>query len=467
MPVSRERNIERLKREEFDVLILGGGINGAGIARDLALRSAQNKIPLRVALIEKNHFSSGTSGKNSQLIHGGLRYLKNLEFGLVRESLRERSTLLKIAPHLVHPQPFLVPVYDRIAGVYLGAGLWAYDLLAGKRNIARHRRLSRMEVETMQPDLAREGLRGGLLFHDAQVNSARLVLENVFDAERLGAAVANYVEWDGTEAIDSLTKERFSIQAGKVVNATGAWSSGAPLRLVRGSHIVIPRVTRSANQGDEAIAYFEPSGRVVFLIPWGNLTTLVGTTDVDHTSGPDDVHVTAGEIEYLQGIVRRLFPLVETVAPISTFSSLRPLVRDGSDSPTTTSREHRIWQSEDGVVHVAGGKYTTYRAMSEEAVDKICGDIAPALAGKCSTAATPLVERRGSDPVAFAVTDEMARHLSDVLHIATYWGYERRWSVDELVAIARRMAGPLNWSEARIDREVNEYRRSTAPIPSP
>ncbi|MDQ6665051.1 MAG: glycerol-3-phosphate dehydrogenase/oxidase, partial [Acidobacteriota bacterium] len=450
------------------VLILGGGINGAGIARDIALRSVENKIPVRLALIEKNHFSSGTSGKNSQLIHGGLRYLKNLEFSLVRESLKERATLLQIAPGLVHPRPFLIPAYDRVSRFYLGAGLWAYDLLAGRRNIARHRSLSRREVESVQPELSREGLRGGLLFHDAQVNSAKLVLENIFDAERLGAVVANYaaasdVEVDRVEAIDSFTGESFSIRARKVVDARGAWSPGAPLRLVRGSHIVIPRVTR----GEEAIASFEPSGRVVFLIPWGNRTTLVGTTDVDHAGGADDVHIAESEIEYLQGIVRRLFPHAAADAPISTYSSLRPLLRDHSGSPTETSREHRIWKSDDGTVHVAGGKYTTYRAMSEEAVDMICAGIAPGLVGKCSTAIAPLTERSGSDPVVFAVTHEMARRLSDVLHVSTYWGYERRWTFDELHAVARRMSGLLDWNDARIDREVTEYRRPTTPTPSP
>ncbi|MDQ6699514.1 MAG: glycerol-3-phosphate dehydrogenase/oxidase [Acidobacteriota bacterium] len=457
MTIGRDRNIERLKRESFDVLILGGGINGAGIARDLALRSSENHVTLRIALIEKNHFSSGTSGKNSQLIHGGLRYLKNLEFGLVRESLRERATLLRIAPHLVKPQPFLIPAYGKWSRWYFGAGLTLYDLLAGKRNIAPHRVLTRGDVEALEPMLARDDLHGGLLFYDCQVNSARLVLENIFDAARLGAVVANYVEASSigakqAEAVDHLSGETFAIRARQIVDATGAWSSGAPLRLVRGSHIVIPRI----DNGDEAIAYFEDSGRVVFLIPWGGerQLTLVGTTDVDHAGSPDRVHISPDEIDYLTKTARRLFPQASIAEPISTYSSLRPLLRDDEASPTKTSREHRLWQSPDGVIHISGGKYTTYRSMSEETADAICRDVAPSLAGTCSTANTPLVERVGADPVAFAVTHEMAQHLSDILYVSTYWGYERLWTREELQPIARRMGSLLNWSEERIQQEI-------------
>ncbi len=333
-----------------------------------------------------------------------------------------------------------------------GAGLWLYDRLAGSRNIAHHRHFSRNVIESEEPGLAREGLRGGWRYFDARVNSARLVLENLFDAVRMGAAAANYVEWTGAEALDRLSGERFAIRARCVVDATGAWSKDAQLRLVRGSHIVIPRVNRSEN----AIAFFEDSGRVVFLIPWGGSSnlTLVGTTDVDHAGSPDDVHIAAEEIAYLTGIVRRLFPYAEVDKPLATFSSLRPLLRDGSESPTRTSREHRIWRTPDGTFHVSGGKYTTYRAMSEQAADAICREIAPALVGKCTTGETPLRERCGTDPLTFAVTHEMAQHLSDVLHVSTSWGYEKVWTRAELEPLARRMGQLLAWDERRIADEV-------------
>src|SRR5579872_7144205 len=182
---SRAQNLERLRRETFDVLILGGGINGAGIARDLAMRGA------KVALIEQRHFASGTSGKNSQLIHGGLRYLKQLQIHLVRESLHERATLVRLAPHLVTPQPFLMPMYGWPARLFYGTGLTLYDLL-GRGNVGRHHVISAADVANIEPGLALRGLTHGAIFYDCQVNSARFVIENIWDAARHGATVVNY-----------------------------------------------------------------------------------------------------------------------------------------------------------------------------------------------------------------------------------------------------------------------------------
>ena len=469
---SRARNLDRLRRERFDALILGGGINGAGIARDLAIRG------LNVALVEQRHFASGTSGKNSQLIHGGLRYLKQLQFHLVRESLRERATLLHLAPHLVTPQPFLMPMYGWPARLLYGAGLEIYDLLAGKSNIGRHRVVSSNKISQIEPDLAGQGLTHGAIFYDCQVHAARFVLENIWDAGRLGAAVVNYAQAtraSGVTVTDTLSGESFPVRAATIVDATGAWAPG--LRLVRGSHIVIPRV----NASDNAIAYFEESGRIIFVIPWGSTRrlSLVGTTDVDHTGGADGVRISREETEYLLRIVRRLFPAVRDTAPISTFSALRPLVRSGALSATKASREHRIWRSEDGVVHVAGGKYTTYRAMSEEAADLISrvesrtastplgGNtrerIDELLASAAAIAArhalspeevmrvvrdygvqTPNVLARLPETapagltrlecaqIAFAVEHEMAQNLDDVMFVSTYWGYERIWTPKSL-----------------------------------
>ena len=242
---SRARNLERLKREAFDVLILGGGINGAGIARDLALRG------VKVALVEQRHFASGTSGKNSQLIHGGLRYLKQLRFRLVREALRERATVLNLAPHLVVPQPFLIPIYGWLARLFYGTGLWLYDRLAGRVNFAPHRLLSRDEVAKVEPGLSFEGLTHGAVFHDFRIHSARFVLENLWDAARHGAVIVNYAraarENGGIRVTHKLSGEAFPVRAGRLVDATGAWAAGKKLRLVRGSHIVIPRVNESEN----------------------------------------------------------------------------------------------------------------------------------------------------------------------------------------------------------------------------
>ncbi|MEX2260999.1 MAG: glycerol-3-phosphate dehydrogenase/oxidase [Bryobacteraceae bacterium] len=512
---SREQSIERLKTEKFDVLILGGGINGAGTARDLAFRARDCGTDLRIALVEQHHFASGTSGKNSQLIHGGLRYLKNLEFGLVREALRERATLLHLAPHLVEPLPFLIPMHGWFASAFYGTGLWIYDALAGRKRIARRRYLTRQAVARLEPDLSREDLTAAAIFYDCRIHSARFVLENIFDAVRGGAAVANYLRAEDriresggyrVRLRDALCGEIFETRARKLVDATGPWKPGEELRLVRGSHIVIPRV----NASDNAIAYFEESGRIIFVIPWGSKRdlSLVGTTDCDHTTGPDDVRISREEVDYLLRIVRGLYPTAN-LDVISSYSSLRPLLQSSAESPTKTSREHRIWNSGDAVLNIAGGKYTTYRAMSEEACDLLAGEIAPQLAGRCTTAERPLggnsaagienlrdsaaalAAQHGVDgedvlrlirdygvqaphvlaltpaaacdgltrveraTVAFAVRHEMARRLPDLLFVSTYWGYERRWSRESLLPFAAEMGRHLEWPQARIEQECD------------
>jgi len=463
-PDARRQQIERLQSVPLDILILGGGINGAGVLRDLALRASASGQPLRVGLVEKGHFASGTSGKNSQLIHGGLRYLKYLQFHLVRESLRERSILLRIAPQFVQPLEFLLPMYGLKSRLMYGTGLWLYDRLAGSQAIARHRTISRQEVAQIEPALTRAGLSSAALFYDGAVHSARFVVENVLDAIVRGASAANYVRADTWErdaagnwrvqCEDALTGERFELQARKLVDARGAWMDGTTLRLVRGSHIVIPRVTA----GGHAIAHFEPNGRIVFLIPWGsqNQLTLVGTTDEDHRDSPDRVHISEAELQYLLGVVRKLFPERADVKPISAFSSLRPLAGAGGGSATSVSRDHKIWNSSDGILHIAGGKYTTFRLMSEEAADLVCQEIAPGLAPLHPTAETPFA------PVDRAIGDAMEQHLRDYMFVSTYLGYERRWDAESLMPYAQALAAKLGWDDARVREEVNQISAADA-----
>lgn len=451
----RAINVERLRRENFDVLVVGGGINGAGIARDLMLRNGG----FRVALVDKGGFSSGTSGRNSQLIHGGLRYLKYLEFHLVREALAERGTLLRIARPLVEPLEFLLPCYRPLDRWFYGAGLTMYDMLAGAKGIHPHRVLDSTGVEALEPHLNHDGLRAGLMFFDCKVHSARLTLENLLDAESRGAAIANYVSAEmnngAMEAEDKLTGERFPLRARYVIDATGAWSKGAPLRLVRGSHLVFARI----QTGSEAISYFDEQGRIIFFIPWGendNLT-LVGTTDADHTTGADAVRISEAEVAYLTSVVRHLFPDY-TGEPVASYSSLRPLIREEGKSATSTSREHRIWRTADRILHVAGGKYTTYRAMSEEAVDALLPDLRPGQKLPSRTAETildiPPIPNDRAARVQTAVDREFARKLPDVLYTSTYWGHERRVEAGWVRPIAQQMGAMLAWGEARIEEEI-------------
>jgi glycerol-3-phosphate dehydrogenase len=453
MTDKRAENLERLRTEHWDVLVIGGGINGAGIARDLTLRDAG----LKVALIEKNHFASGTSGRNSQLIHGGLRYLKYFDFGLVRDALHERATLLKIAPGLVQPLQFLIPCYNPLDRWFYGAGLILYDALAGSRSLGHHHALSGAAVSRLEPGLSNEGLRAGLMFFDGRVHSARLVVENIIDAESRGACVVNYTGLNHDLTLhDTLgATESFPIKARRIVDATGAWSSDAKPRLVRGSHLIYPRI----QQGQEAISYFDEQGRIVFLIPWGENDdlTLVGTTDVDHTEGPDKVHMSKAEKDYLKAIVRRLFPDFKG-EPVTSYSSLRPLVAESGRSATATSREHRIWETPDRVLHISGGKYTTYREMSEELVDLLLREIAPGRDLPCQTATTVLnvvtPPREVAAMVRLAVEREYARKLQDVLYVSTYWGHERHMTREWLEPIARQMGSLLGWSEDRVRNEL-------------
>ena len=466
MFVARGEQLDRLREAQLDVLIVGGGINGAGVLRDLALRASDRSVPLRLGLIEQKHFGSGTSGKNSQLIHGGLRYLKYLQFHLVRESLRERSILLKIAPQFVKPLPFLLPMYGAKSRLLYGAGLKLYDWLAGSDAIAPHRLISQREVAQIEPELRRDRLAAAAIFYDCGIPSARFVVENVFDAIAHGAIATNYVRaksWERgayecwrVRCVNELSGDAFEIQARKLVDARGAWSSEASLRLVRGSHIVIPRV----NASNHAIAHFERDGRIVFLIPWGsqNQLTLVGTTDEYHSSGPESVRISKEESEYLMGVVRDLFRARRDSIPISQFSSLRALVRDGAKSATQASREHRIWKSPEGILHILGGKYTTYRLMSEEASDLICREIAPELVAIHPTknAPFPCDER--------APGEAMEQHLSDYLFVSTYLGYERRWDRASLLRVAGELANKLGWDKTRIDKEVDDIIERSEPV---
>jgi glycerol-3-phosphate dehydrogenase len=321
-------------------------------------------------------------------------------------------------------------------------------------------------VAQIEPELASEGLTAGAIFYDCGVASARFVVENILDATANGALAANYVKADGWKhasdglwhvlCTDLIAGEQFEIAARKLVDARGSWSDGDSLRLVRGSHIVIPRVSAS----DQAIAHFEPQGRIVFLIPWGsrNQLTLVGTTEEEHLQGPERVRITKDELAYLLGIVGKLFPGRSGIAPISAFSSLRPLVREHEGSPASATREHRIWNSGEGILHIAGGKYTTYRLMSEEASDLVCREIAPDLATVHVTAEQPfaLVERE--------IGDALEQCLWDFLFVTTYLGYEQSWDAESLMPYAEALGRKREWNRERVRSEVDAIIEASEPV---
>lgn len=378
-------SLARLGSQSFDVLIIGGGITGAAVARDAALRG------LRVVLLEKDDFAAGTSSKSTKLIHGGLRYLEHGDVRLVMEGCRERRLLLRNAAHAVRPQPFLIPVfdYDRRPPWMWRAGLWLYDIMAAFRNVARHKMLAPEEVERLEPNLDREHIRIGGLYYDAAMHDARLVIETLRSATSAGAHCINYARVTalnrneagrliGARVRDVTDGGERDLTAGVIVNAGGPWAdqcaamSGghhAPrLRLSKGVHLV----TRKITNGHAVLATCKADGRILIIVPWLDYT-LVGTTDTDYTGDPDHVEASPDDVAYLLEAARTIFPRANLSEHdvISTMAGLRPLLDEPGKAPSDLSRTHKLICDEHGLLSIVGGKYTTHRSMAAEAVDRI------------------------------------------------------------------------------------------------
>ena len=396
------RDIDRLTRRRFDVLIVGGGINGAGLARDLALRG------LAVALVEQDDFGAATSSASTKLIHGGLRYLENFDLGLVFEACRERRTLQRIAPHLVQPLAFFIPVYESDPRPLwmVRAGMALYDTLAMFRNTHRHAILSPAEALAREPVLDPKGLSGVAHYWDCRMDDARLCLENVLAAAAAGAEVVNQCRVTallrrggqivGARLFDREAGKELEVEAEVVVNAAGPWLDAvcaldeegpARLRLTRGSHILVPRI----NRGEEALYLTAgKDARLFFVIPWGELS-LIGTTDVDFSADPGTVVPSEEDIAYLIAEsgrhLRERAPRRDQV--VAAFAGLRPLVADGRGGASQVSREHEIFVSRGGLISIGGGKYTTYRAVAAEVAERVCARLGRG-AGTSDTDRVPL-----------------------------------------------------------------------------
>ena len=436
----RDALFRALGGEVFDLLVIGGGITGAGVARDAALRG------LRVALVERHDYASGTSSRSSRLVHGGVRYLEHGEVGLVFESSRERRTLQRIAPHLVRPLAFTWPVYRgaRVARWKLGAGLMLYDVLSLFRN-RRHERLDAHAVHASEPALRTESLVGGARYWDAATDDVRLTLATVLSAQRAGAVTLNHVAVTGlvrrdgrvagATVADALDGGTTTVHARVVVNATGPWSdeiermadarAGAGVRGSKGVHVSVPRA-RVGNAA--AVTLTAPQdGRVMFVLPAGPYA-IIGTTDSYDATRPEDVHATRADVEYLLAAANHYFPEARLTERdvVSAWAGIRPLAAHGATtSPSSASREHSIVESAPGLVRVTGGKLTTYRSMAEEIVDRVerllGGSPTPS-----RTATIPLMGgelRDAQEEVAHAVAmtgdEAIARRL--VLAYGTAW----------------------------------------------
>ncbi|MBI1884275.1 MAG: glycerol-3-phosphate dehydrogenase [Chlamydiae bacterium] len=434
--MERERRLP--KNQLFDLLIIGGGIHGAGIARDAAMRG------FKVCLIEKGDFASGTSSKSSKLIHGGLRYLEHGDFKLVREALQERHHLLNIAPHLVHPLSFMLPIYqgDRRGPFWIKTGLTLYDTLAGKRNIHRHEAIAEKDFALQIPSLQEKGLKKIYHYYDAQMNDARLTLENILSAQEKGALPFNYVQATellekegrivGVRARDLLSSDEGPIEARWTVNATGPWcdqllarrlkKSKPRLRLTKGIHLIVPRLA----ENHALLLTAQKDGRVFFCVPWGPYS-LIGTTDTDFSGNPDEVHASLEDIQYLLDEIHRLFPKMSLTHHnvVSSFAGVRSLVREEGVSTAQISREYKIEETAPGLWSILGGKFTTYRSLSEAVINRLSKKLKLHEDEKCQTASIPLP---GGEKTGTAEELSKEFHLSEstcVHLIQTYGGKAR------------------------------------------
>jgi len=424
--------VRSLSGRTVDLLVIGGGIIGAGIARDAALRG------LSVALVEQDDFASGTTSRPTRLIHGGLRYLELFDFALVRSDMRERETLLRIAPHLVFPLPFLLPLYRPSLWYQakLRIGMQLYDALSLDKSLPKRKWLDRDETLAAEPALDPDGLQGAWRFYDAQVPLVeRLVIENVVDAADHGALVLNHARAtgylrDGDRVEGAVVRDRIAgadieVRARLTVNATGPWldrtiaplrrSAKPLLRLTKGIHLVTPRATNQAH-----VLFAKRDGRLFFVLPWLD-ATIVGTTDTDFEGDPADVAATEDDVRYLQAEARRAFPNAPFDEIYFTWAGVRALVREEGISEGQVSRKHALFDHERrdgvaGVLSVVGGKITAYRAIAEEVTDAVALKLT--LRVEASTADAPLPGAR-SDPrrtvgPSETVDGETAQHLERV-----------------------------------------------------
>jgi len=468
-PAERADAIAALKDTELDILVVGGGIVGTGSAVDAVTRG------LSVGLVEARDFASGTSSRSSKLVHGGIRYLEQLDFRLVREALIERGLLLqRIAPHLVKPVRFLYPLNKRVVErAYVGAGMMLYDIFSytGLRppGVPHHRHLSKRQVQRAIPSLASDALVGGITYYDAQVDDARYVANLARTAAHYGAHVATRVRVEGfvkvgervvgVQAHDLETGERFEIRAKQVVNATGVWTDDTQamvgergqVRASKGIHLVVPRDRFQSKMG----LLLRTEKSVLFVIPWGR-HWLIGTTDTDWHLDKAHPAATAADIDYLLAHVNSVLAVPLTREDVEgVYAGLRPLLAGESEETSKLSREHLVAHSVPGLVVIAGGKWTTYRIMAKDAIDAAVD----ALDGKIPESTTmdiPLVGAEGYNAAwnrRRRIADESGLHVARVEHLLNRYGT----MAEDILALVRgdtALGDPLPGADDYIGAEV-------------
>ena len=405
---NRAQYLQQLQNDTFDLLVIGGGITGAGIALDAVTRG------LKVCLIEKSDFASGTSSRSTKLIHGGLRYLKQLEFGIVREVGQERAILYKNAPHIVIPERMLLPIVEggSLGKYSTSLGLYVYDRLAGVEKEERRNMLSKEETLKKEPLLNQAILKGGGMYVEYRSDDARLVIEVMKTAVERGALCLNYVAFrsfthndknqvNGAVAEDVLTGEKIQIRSKKIINARGPWVDEIRkedqslkkkrLHLTKGIHVVVPKEKLPIQQS----VYFDvQDGRMVFAIPRGKIV-YIGTTDTNYKEDTDFPFASKEDVEYVLAAANHMFPSIRLTKDdvISTWAGLRPLIHEDGKNPSDLSRKDEIFISDSNLISIAGGKLTGFRKMAERSVNVVCKQLkleegrqfAP-----CTTASIPL-----------------------------------------------------------------------------
>lgn len=522
-PMLRRKTLEELSAGGFDLLIIGGGIVGAGVARDAALRG------LRVGLCEQYDFAFGTSSRTSRLLHGGLRYLAQGRVGLVYQASREKCILHQIAPHLAQPLEFIFPSY-RGGGWprwQLAVGVKIYDLLCGGRNLGPSRLLSAKEVRQILPGIRPEGLSGGVAYYDALTRDARLVLDTLRSAHRAGAVLINYMKvlraqrtsfgWL-VEAVDQLNDHQLEISARAIIHATGPWAeqlaqSSLRLRRTKGVHLVLDRhrlqmvpnqsmfpgafessqpergseafrwsARESAPGPEEAIdtgpaVVLAEGSRIVFLIPWGN-RLILGTTDTDYTAANEEVRTDPEDVKYLLEVANQYFPDAKLTESdiLAHWAGVRPLIDTGRGGPSDISRAHFIRSAQPGWIDVAGGKLTTYRLIAAEVLEEL-GRQWRCRLPPCQTAQRPLLDSAEEtrwtgilppplcpEAVQYFCQQEWTWHLDDLMFRRTSWHYYLPNPTQKAQTVAAWMAEQLAWSPEQQQAEYRRYMERVGPL---
>lgn len=530
-PEYRQQVLSSLRKDHFDLLVIGGGVNGAGIALDAASRG------LTVALVESNDFASGTSSRSSKLIHGGLRYLEQYDFKLVREALQERELMITtIAPHLVRPVSFLYPLQEKLKErTYVGAGMALYDALRGfKRALPWHKHISQKELSEIAPSLRLDLITGGYRYFDAQVDDARHTMMIARTAAKYGAAIGTRIRCEslikdgkrivGAKVRDLLNDEIIEVRARVTVMATGVWTDelyknfgvkpGYKVRTSKGAHIVVPGNAIKSESG----IILKTESSVLFIIPWSG-KWIVGTTDTDYKDDIVEPIATRADVDYIIHQANRVLePKLDRSQVISVFAGLRPLIsqEDGSET-ADLSREHVVDHPAPGFVTIAGGKYTTYRVMSEDAVNEAITDLKRIVPDSCtdslsiigadgysvlknqvkrlaslygitSESTIHLLNRYGSlisevfdgapseyleklspelpylkAEILYAVTHEGALSVSDIVNRRTRLNFELSDQGTSLLEeIAEIAARALGWDSAKKEESIREYREAVS-----